>query len=73
MLVDRLEHAGRVKRGPHPTDRRYTVLKLTPEVAEATPAELDRYHDTILELAKAVPVEHRQVIAAFLDQSADAA
>ncbi|MGO9657558.1 MAG: MarR family winged helix-turn-helix transcriptional regulator, partial [Acidimicrobiales bacterium] len=29
MLVDRLEATGWVRRGPHPTDRRYIVLELT--------------------------------------------
>jgi DNA-binding MarR family transcriptional regulator len=73
MLVDRLEQARWVKRGPHPTDRRYTVLELTPRVVEASPAELDRYHQAIIDLAKRVPAEHRRVIAAFLNQVAEAA
>ena len=30
MLVDRLEHAGWVNRRAHETDRRYTVLELSP-------------------------------------------
>jgi DNA-binding MarR family transcriptional regulator len=73
MLVDRLEHAGWVTRGPHPTDRRYTVLGLTPRVVEASPSELDRYHRAIVELAKAVPAGQRRAVAAFLAQAADAA
>ena len=73
MLVDRLEEGGWVKRGPHPTDRRYTVLALTPRVAEASPAELGAYHQEVSALAKAVPAEHRRAVASFLDQAAHAA
>ena len=36
MLIDRLESAGWVRRGPHPTDRRYVLLELT-ERAEKRP------------------------------------
>jgi DNA-binding MarR family transcriptional regulator len=73
MLVDRLERAGWVRRGPHPTDRRYTVLELTSRVAEASPVELDRYHEAIVALANDVPAQHRQVIVAFLHKAAEAA
>src|SRR5271169_4620022 len=33
MLIDRLEAAGWVRRGPHPTDRRYVLLELMPKAA----------------------------------------
>jgi DNA-binding MarR family transcriptional regulator len=73
MLVDRLEHAGWVNRRPHPTDRRYTLLELSSKAADATPAELDRYHQAIRALVEAVPARHRSIIAGFLNQAASAA
>ena len=73
MLVDRLEHAGWVNRRPHPTDRRYTLLELSPKAAEAAPAELDRYHQAIRSLVESVPNRSRSIIAAFLSDAAAAA
>jgi DNA-binding MarR family transcriptional regulator len=73
MLVDRLEHAGWVHRRPHPTDRRYTLLQLAPQAAQASPAELDRYHLAIAALVGAVPARHKSIIAGFLNQAAAAA
>jgi DNA-binding MarR family transcriptional regulator len=73
MLVDRLEHAGWVDRRPHPGDRRYTLLELSPKAAQASPAELDRYHRSIRTLVEGVPDRNRSIIAAFLTQAAAAA
>ena len=47
MLADRLERAGWVNRRPHPTDRRYLLLELSPNIAELTPAGLGQYHAAI--------------------------
>ena len=47
MLVDRLERAGWVNRRPHPSDRRYLLLELSPNVAERTPQGLAEYHAAI--------------------------
>jgi DNA-binding MarR family transcriptional regulator len=73
MLVDRLEHAGWVNRRPHPTDRRYTLLELSPKATQAAPAELDRYHRAIQVLVETVPNQDRPIIAAFLNEAAAAA
>jgi DNA-binding MarR family transcriptional regulator len=73
MLVDRLEHAGWVNRRAHPTDRRYTMLELSPQATQASPAELDRYHHAIQTLAASVPSRHKPIIATFLDRAAAAA
>jgi DNA-binding MarR family transcriptional regulator len=73
MLVDRLEHAGWVNRRPHPTDRRYTLLELSPKAADASPAELDSYHQAIRTLVEAVPNRNRSIVAAFLREAAGAA
>src|SRR5215470_2482709 len=34
MLVDRLEHGGWVRRRPHPADRRYVLVELSPQALE---------------------------------------
>ena len=73
MLADRLERAGWVKRRPHPTDRRFVLLELTPQVADQTPPALARFHAAIQALAAKVPAEHRDALAAFLDAAAQAA
>jgi DNA-binding MarR family transcriptional regulator len=73
MLVDRLEHAGWVRRRPHPDDRRYTLIELTPKAATDTPDGLNRYHTAIRTLAATVPAQQRGSIQAFLQAAADAA
>lgn len=73
MLADRLERVGWVRRRPHPRDRRYTLLELSPQAAERTPAVLAEYHAAIQALAAGVPAEHRDAIAAFLAAATDAA
>ena len=73
MLVDRLEAAGWVRRGPHPSDRRYVMLELTPKAVEAAPAGLAVFHRRIQAIASDVPAEHRQAVCAFLDAAAAAA
>lgn len=73
MLIDRLEAAGWVRRGPHPTDRRYVLLTLTPEAEKDVPAGLVVFHDRIRSIANGVPVEHRQALCAFLEAAAEAA
>ncbi len=73
MLADRLERAGWVNRRPHPTDRRFVLLELSPQVAEQTPPALAGYHAAIHALAAKVPAEHRDALGAFLDAAARAA
>lgn len=48
-LVDALADTGFVQRGPHPTDRRATLVSLTPH-GEATMADMDREHQQLAEL-----------------------
>ncbi len=73
MLVDRLEAGGWVRRGPHPTDRRYVMVELSPQVAKRTPAGLDAYHSRIRAMAGKVPAQHRDAVFSFLNTAADAA
>ena len=51
MLVDRLEQAGLVRRRPHPSDRRYVLVELSPQALERTPAGLAAYHARIRAIA----------------------
>ncbi|HTT51305.1 MAG TPA: MarR family transcriptional regulator [Streptosporangiaceae bacterium] len=73
MLVDRLERAGWVRRRPHPTDRRYVLVELSPAAAMRTPPALARYHAMVRALAGGVPAEHRAAIGTFLAAVAEAA
>lgn len=73
MLVDRLESAGWVRRRPHPSDRRYTVLELSPEAVNAAPVELAEFHRAVRALAAAVPAAQVDVVTAFLAAAAEAA
>jgi DNA-binding MarR family transcriptional regulator len=73
MLADRLERAGWVDRRPHPTDRRYLLLELSPTVAERTPQGLAQYHTAIRALTATVHGKDRETIDAFLIAAAEAA
>jgi DNA-binding MarR family transcriptional regulator len=73
MLVDRLEHLGWVRRGPHPSDRRYILLELSQQALEDTPAALAAYHARIRALAAQVSPEHREALGSFLSAAARAA
>lgn len=73
MLVDRLEQGGWVRRGPHPKDRRYVLVELSPQAVDRAPAGLTAYHARIAALAAGIPAVHQDVIASFLQAAADAA
>lgn len=73
MLVDRLENAGWVRRRPHPVDRRYVLIELTPRATASAPEGLTAYHAAIRELSRSVPAAEREVIASYLALAADAA
>ncbi len=73
MLVDRLEGAGWVHRAPHPSDRRSTLVELSPQVLARTPAGLAAFHARIRAIAGKVRAEDRQAILGFLRAGADAA
>jgi len=73
MLVDRLEQAGWVHRRPHPGDRRYVLIELSPLAAARAPEGLTAYHSRVRALAAGVPAGQREAVAAFLAAAADAA
>lgn len=73
MLVDRLEQAGLARRRPHPNDRRYVLVELSPQALERAPAGLAAYHARIRAIAGSVPAGHRDAIRSFLQAAAAAA
>ena len=73
MLVDRLERAEWVYRRPHPGDRRYVLIELSPLAAASAPEGLAAYRSRVRALAAGVPAGQREAVAAFLAAASDAA
>jgi hypothetical protein len=71
VLVDRLERAGLVRRGRHPTDRRMTVVELVPDPPVRDVPELEAYHQAARATANALPPTAREHAAAFLSAMAE--
>ncbi len=73
-LVDRLERAGWVRRGPHPGDRRLTVLTLRPQAAAAADRlGIGDYEKRVAMAARQLGAEERAAAVRFLDAAAAAA
>jgi hypothetical protein len=66
FLVDRLEHAGLVRRQPHPTDRRATLVTLMPGADLPQVPELDEYHAATRRTASQLPAARRTAVIGFL-------
>jgi DNA-binding MarR family transcriptional regulator len=49
-LVDALEEEGLVQRKPHPTDRRATIIELTPKGFETTDSMYEGHREAVAEL-----------------------
>jgi DNA-binding MarR family transcriptional regulator len=49
-LVDALEKEGLVQRKPHPTDRRATIIELTPKGFETTDSMYEGHREAVAEL-----------------------
>ena len=73
MLVDRLEASGWVRRLPHPSDRRSTLVELSRQALARTPAGLVAYHARIRAIAAKVGAGHRAAVRDFLQEAAEAA
>lgn len=67
VLVDRLERAGWVTRGPHPSDRRSVIVELAPSAMAQVPKALAEFHAAIEQAAAAVAPEHRDAVVSFLE------
>lgn len=68
LLVDRLENLGLVLRGPHPTDRRVTLVQLVPDAALPELPEMGTYHQELLAAAQALSPSARREIDTFLQR-----
>jgi DNA-binding MarR family transcriptional regulator len=66
FLVDRLEQAGLVRRRPHPTDRRATLVALSAETELPEVPELAQYHEAIRRAAADLSAAGRAAVAGFL-------
>jgi MarR family len=71
VLVDRLERAGLVRRGRHPTDRRMTVVELVPDPPVRDVPELEAYHQAARADAEALSPAAREYTVAFLTAMAE--
>jgi DNA-binding MarR family transcriptional regulator len=71
-LVDALEEEGLVRRQPHPTDRRATVIELTPEGERTTGTMYDEHREAVSELFSALPEEDQRELARLLGSLRDA-
>jgi len=71
-LVDALEDEGLVRRRPHPTDRRATVIELTPEGERTTGAMYGEHREAVSELFSALSGEDQRELARLLGVLRDA-
>jgi DNA-binding MarR family transcriptional regulator len=68
-LVDALEAEGLVKRTPHPTDRRATVIALTPAGKEASNRVRKEFESKVLELFGHLPLGDQRMFQKLLDRA----
>ena len=66
-LVDRLEDQGYVKRRPHASDRRVTLLALSPKGFEAFTREIDWYRSLVDEIFGSLGEDAKQVVLRALE------
>lgn len=65
-LVDALEEEGLVRRMPHPSDRRATVIELTSKGAETTDSIYNGHRDAVAELFADLSEDERQELVRLL-------
>ena len=71
-LVDALEEEGLVRRRPHPTDRRATVIELTGQGLEMTEAMYEGHRAAVSELFVDLSEEDRRELIRLLGKLRDA-
>lgn len=69
-LLDRLERAGHVRREPHPTDRRATVLAVEPSTRAAALRTVGAQQARRVEAARRLAPGERRVVIDFLEDMA---
>ncbi|MEV7728711.1 MarR family transcriptional regulator [Streptomyces sp. NPDC087917] len=66
-MLDRLEKLGYLTRGPHPTDRRRTLVRVTPEAAERVYALIAPFiEDSTRQVGQRYSAEQLELVADFL-------
>jgi DNA-binding MarR family transcriptional regulator len=71
-LVDALEEEGLVRRMPHPTDRRATIIELTGLGMERTESTYNGYRAGVSELFTALSEEEQQELIRLLESLREA-
>ena len=71
-LVDALEEEGLVRRRPHPTDRRATVIELTEQGFETTSSMYEGHRMAVAELFAGLSEEDRDELARLLSSLREA-
>jgi DNA-binding MarR family transcriptional regulator len=71
-LVDRMQTRGLAVRRPHPTDRRSTLVDLTPRGRRAAEIMGRLFREDVHTALEDVPIEHLDELAEMLDQLAAA-
>jgi DNA-binding MarR family transcriptional regulator len=66
-LVDGLEGEGSVRRVPHPTDRRVTMVELTPAGQRAVKRLLEPFHQTVSGMFGELPETDRHELVRLLE------
>lgn len=67
-LLDRLEQAGHIQRGPHPTDRRALVITITQQTHEQVRDSVGRMHAHRFDVAASLSSREREVVIRFLER-----
>ncbi|UOX91862.1 MarR family winged helix-turn-helix transcriptional regulator [Amycolatopsis sp. FBCC-B4732] len=71
VLVDRLEAAGHVRRGPHPSDGRRITLVLSEAARDEVRVALAPLVDAVTRLTDGLAPEHAEVVARFLGDTTE--
>ncbi|GEK80034.1 MarR family winged helix-turn-helix transcriptional regulator [Agrococcus baldri] len=70
-LLDRLEHAGHIRREPHPSDRRALSIVVTDSTSSTATATVGADHVRRFRVAAAMSSEERRTVTRFLSTIAD--
>lgn len=65
-LVDALEEEGLVRRSPHPTDRRATIIEMTPRGARECSERYEKHPEAVAEVFDALSREEQSELLRLL-------
>jgi DNA-binding MarR family transcriptional regulator len=68
ILLDRLEKSGHVRRAPHPTDRRSSIVTATDGSDDEVRATLGRMHQNMVAAADSLSADEIRTISQFLQR-----